>query len=433
MNLNFPKLQIKKRTLPEWLTYYILFMPLFELCLIEFFGFPNAIRYTVDAVWVFMFALIFFRKKVVLQRQLMPFLMFFVIWLLYTFVLFWFNFKSPLYYLWGLRNNFRYYAAFIIFAVFLEREDIDGIFKLLDILFWINAAVALFQFYALGYKWDYLGGIFGVSVGVNSNLVILFTVVLGRSVLLFMRKQEKTWVCCLKCFLALYISSLAEIKFFFVIFILITVIAASLTKFSWQKLVLLIAATVFLFFANTILVSIFGEGSSIDFERLQELILAENYSSQTDLGRFTAVPTISERFFPNTVDKLFGMGLGNCDTSAFAAFNTPFYQEYQSLNYIWFSSAFVFLETGYVGLVMYFAFFILCFINALRLSKQKPACSLYCQIAMVTSAVCCVLIVYNSSLRTDIAYLMYFALALPVIACKGAPKKAVCINDFKSE
>ncbi len=421
----FGKLYIKKRTIPQWLTLFIFVMPFLLSFFLDLLSLPGFLKYTIDIAWVSVCAVMFLRKQIFIEKKISSFALAFLIGFLYVLTVYIFNFQSPLYFLWGLRNNFRFFIAFIAFALFLNEDDIKTCFKFLEIMFWVNAFVVLVQFFILGYEQDYLGGIFGVGRGCNAYSIIFFSAIVGKSVLGFMNGDEKTVMCILKSGVSLIISAMAEIKFFFIIFVLILIMATVFTKFSWRKFVLLLVMAVLMLFAGSALTIIFGESERLTLEHIFELMTATNYSSSQDLGRFTAIPTISKTFLTDFKSKLFGMGLGNCDTSQFEIFNTSFFKTYEYLHYNWFSSAFLFLETGYVGLTMYLSFFVMCFVNSLRLMKRKTADTLHCQIAMIISVICIALTWYNSSLRTEAAYIAFFALALPLISKKQSQKNKI--------
>ena len=109
------------------------------------------------------------------------------------------------------------------------------------------------------------------------------------------------------------------------------------------------------------------------------------------------------------------MGLGNCDTAGYSFLVTPFYKQYAYLNYHWFSIAFLFLETGFLGLAMYYGFFVLVIQQCVKGKKHTGKGRCYNHIAILV-AVCCMLItVYNSTLRMDAGYMAYFILALPFV------------------
>ncbi len=415
-NLRFGTLRIEKRTFPEWLTLYVFTMPFFLSFLLDFLHFPDFIKYTVDAALILIFLIFALTGKISLSRKESPFVLVVALAFIYVSIVYFFNFDSFFYFLWGVRNNYRMYAAFIAFSVFFGTRDVLKIFKFLDFLFWVNVPVTFYQFFVLDLNQDRLGGIFGVERGCNSYTIIFFLVVLSKSFLEYMNGRESGRACFLKLTLVMLIVAMAEIKVFFVFVILLLFMCFFLTKFSVKKFVLILLLSVVLFFASTVLTSIFGENQALDFERITELLTDTNYSSEQDLGRFTAVPTISKTILTNFPERLFGMGIGNCDTSAFAICNTEFFNTHQHLHYSWFSSAFIFLETGYIGLLYTFAFFIMCFFFAVKNFKVAGERSLFSQMSIIMSVFSVLLIFYNSSLRTEAGYIVYFVLALPLIS-----------------
>ncbi len=418
-------LHIRKRTTTKWLTLYIFLFPFFLSFFLELLHAPGLVKYTIDVAWVVSFLSLLIRRNFSFNKKITPFVVFISIWFVYVTINYAFHYQSVFYYLWGIRNNFRVYAAFLAFALVLDEDDVESCFKFVDYLFWINSIVTLIQFTFFGYRQDNLGGIFGVEKGCNAYTSILLGVVITRSILLYMEKKEKGWLCYVKCAVALLIAAMAEIKFFFILFVLIFIVSSLLTKFSWRKVVMYIIAALFIFVAGRVLTGIFGAEEQLTFDRLWSLITATNYATTEDLGRFTAIPIVSERFLTTLPEKLVGMGLGNCDTSAFAICNTPFYQNYEYLHYNWFSSAFLFLETGYVGLILNLSFYVLSFVHSIVKLKKGEGNKLFCQMAIVFALICIVLTFYNSALRKEVGYLAYFVLALPMIESKIPSKKHI--------
>ncbi len=417
----FGKLYIRKRTVPEWLTMFIFVMPFLLSFFLELLQLPSFLKYTIDVAWVGVLAAVFIRRKTHFSKKTVGITIAMLAFLVYTFIVYLFNFQSPIFYLWGVRNNFRFYVAFLAFAAFFTEDDIKTTFKFLDMIFWINAIVMSLQFFLLGHEQDYLGGIFGVERGCNAYSIIFFSVVIGKSVLSFMNGEEKPLPCILKCGTSLVLAAMAEIKFYFLIFVLILSMSMFFTKLSWRKFAILIVMAVLISFAGSALTIIFDESDKLTFDHIIELMTATNYSSAEDLGRFTAIPTISETILTDWPSRLFGLGLGNCDTSSF--FSTPFYDTYEYLHYNWFSSAFLFLETGFVGLTAYLGFYVFCFIYSLRQLRLNLSDRLHCQIAMIIAVICIALTFYNSSLRTEAGYLAFFALALPFISKKTSAQQ----------
>ena len=414
MNDNTKKLYIKKRTFPEWLTCYIFLMPFLLSFLLDFLGLPSIIKYTIDLAWIGVFSVLFLKKRVSLERKIAPFTAFIGLFFLYLLIVYVFHFQSIFYYLWGFRKNFRFYVAFLAFALLFDEEDANSCLKFVDILFWINTVVVLFQFFVLDYAGDFLGGIFGVDTGCNGYSIVFFGLILCKSILMYMDEKEQLWLCFLKCGVVLLLSALMELKFFFILFALILLLATILTKFSWRKFILLLFSAGLMMLASLVLAEVFS--SDFNLKNIFTLITnSTNYASAEDLGRFTAIPTISKTILTDFGDKLFGMGLGNCDTSAFAICNTPFFRLHEGLHYNWLSSAFWFLEAGYIGLTVYLSFFVVCLVYSIKQLRNGNRNPLFCQIAIIFSILCMALTFYNSSLRMEVGYFAYFALALPLI------------------
>ena len=407
---------LKKRSFCQVLALYILIAPFFLNFLQDFLHLPSLIKYTVDLAWVVAVVRLVFDRIQFVYKKTLPILILILTYLLYVSIGYLFKYQSVFYFLWGLRNNLRFYVAFMVFVYFLDGDDIQWSLKLIDILFAVHVVVTFFQFFVLGYQWDYLGGIFGVRTGCNGHSLMLLLVVCIKSLLTYMHNEEGLILCLLKCGASFIIAAMAELKVFFVLFLLLLVVAALITKFSAKKILIIVSISFVVFLAGSIFTSIWGNDKTLTVERIVELITATSYSSERDISRFTALPVISNSILVETPQKLFGLGLGNCETSSFAICNTPFFQSHSYMNYDWLSSAFAFLETGYFGLGLALSFFVVVYICARRMKRRGEGMALYAEMAMVMAVACIVLFFYNSSLRTDIGYIAYFVLVLPFVS-----------------
>lgn len=407
---------IKRRTSMQWITMFIVIMPLLLQALLQFFNFPGVIKYTVDIAWITAVLYMLFSKGIKLQRKIVPLVIFIAVFGCYCLITYMLNYQSVFYFLWGFRNNFRFYFAFLAILLFLEHDDIDCIFKIIDVLFVINIFVSIYQIFVLNLVKDFCGGIFGAETGSNASTLMFFSIVTAKTLLEYMNGREKTAVCCTKCVITLILAVFAELKVFFVIFVLILIVASFVTSFSVKKLAVALIAVLLVSLSGTFYQMLFE--SELSLEAFLAHFTYEHYASAEDVGRFTAIPHIAKTILTNWSSQLLGLGLGNCDTSAFAICNTPFFQNHRSMNYIWFSSACWFLETGIVGLCSYLAFFIICFVKGLRLVKRRIGNLLYSQLSVIMSILCVILTFYNASLRTEIGFLAFFVLALPFVKDK---------------
>ena len=336
-------LKIKKRSVSEWMLYFVFFYPFLQAALTEWIGVPDIIKFLIDACLIYLLIEMFFHPSIYINKSLMPFFALVVIFLFYTLITYFFNFQSPFYYLWGLRNNFRFYVAFFAFVLLVQWDDVKKWFNALEFLYVINFFVILVQFFG-GKEQDFLGGIFGVQRGCNGSLVLFLTIIVGKSILEFMRGEGKAIKCFIIAASSLLISAMSELKFFFVIFIIILLLSALMTKQSLKKLLFLIFSAIAIgFFASILSAWYKSFDSFLSFENLLNALVNPNYATDEDIGRFTAIPVISENFLQGFWDKLFGMGLGNADESSLAIFHTPFYDSYHTFHYSYFSYAMMFL------------------------------------------------------------------------------------------
>ncbi len=133
-----------------------------------------------------------------------------------------------------------------------------------------------------------------------------------------------------------------------------------------------------------------------------------------------ALSRITSMFFSGDPMRfLFGFGLGSCSYSSnFAMLTSSFYHYFSWLHYAWFSDAYVYLETGLVGLVCFEAFFVLVLIVS-RLRRYRDSglrTAVNCTSVIALMAI--LLSVYNSSLTVESGYLVYMFLAVPFILDK---------------
>ena len=417
---------IKKRSQTSWQIWMMIMLMLFSNMLISFFGFPWSVRYLMDVVWITSIAIIILNYHKIDSKGINNLVYWIVLFLIVTLLVYMVQYQSALYYLWGFRNNFRFYAAFFLFALFLKNQDIENYLRVFDKLFWLNAAISLVQYFAFGIKGDYLGGIFGAESGVNGYTNIFFVVVITKSIVYCIEKKETSKVCISKCIAALYVAALAELKFFFVEFAVILIMAIMLTEFTWRKFAIILGGIAGLSVCTALLMELFPVFDGwFSFDRM--FATASNdkgYTGTGDLNRMTAISRINELWLTNVGLRLFGLGLGNCDTSSFALVNTPFYEQYGHMHYTWMSYSFMYLECGWIGLIFYFGFFALVYLAIGRIERSAdPKMKSCCCVSKILAICCTIISIYNGSLRTEAGYMAYFVLAIPFALNRDSMRK----------
>ena len=252
-------------------------------------------------------------------------------------------------------------------------------------------------------------------------------IISARTIILYLNKIVSLRLCFVKCVFMLYIAALAELKFFYIEFILIVVVAILLTDFSWRKLAIIISSFAIVLMGYALLAVLFPNSAGfLSIEGILKIAASDRgYTSSGDMNRLTAIPVISKHFLKTPLEQLFGMGLGNCDNAGYAFLTSPFFVRHSSLHYQWFSYAFLYLETGYIGLLMYAIFFVLVFLEGTKKMQRTQQQTINDQIASIV-AFCCILIsIYNSALRIEAGYMAYFVLSLPFIKSQKNISKAI--------
>lgn len=410
-------IRFRKVSMVEQLVLYIFVMPFTFFFLMEVLHVPSLLKYTLDVVWLCLLLLVCRRNVSLPDSPSRVLLKVVGVFFACTIVGFLLNYQSPVYYLWGLRNNLRFFVFFFACILFMSGTTAENCLRFMDSSFYLNIPVALFQYFVMGKSQDYLGGIFGTTVGCNGYLNIFFIIVITKSVLNYMNQKETSGKCLFNCASALMISVIAELKIFFVEFLLIIILAAMITRFSFRKLWVFLGSAVGIILSARLIGQLFPQYRDwFSIKGIWEIISSTSgYTSRNDMNRMTAISISAERFLQTPLDKLFGLGLGNCDYASFDFLVTPFYRAHNRLHYMWFSSAFTVLETGFVGLILYISFFLAVFFQTNRRIRNGRGNAFYCQLTLILSVLCPMLIIYNNSMRNEAAYMMYFVLALPYI------------------
>ena len=418
-------IKIRKRTLPQHLCRFLLLFPFTFGLLNDLLDFPNAIKYGMDVAWasaVLLMVLYWRRIDVSRVRELLLWVLIFLFATFLTYIPQW---QSGLYYLWGMRNNFRLYGAFFAWCLFMRQEEACDCLKILDKLFWLNLVVVLVQYLLLGKTDDYLGGIFGTQKGCNGFANLFLCIMVTKSVLFCLHRRESVGNCLMKVSAAMVIAALAELKFFFVETLVILLLAVCFAPSRRRNLLLILGGGAAIGFGVLVLEWVFPNYSGFfSWNWMWEAATASRgYTSSGDFNRLNAIAKINDRFLIHWWDKLFGFGLGNCETSAFSALNTLFFRKYGHLHYSWMSHAFWYLECGWMGLGFYMGFFVLLFLK-LRFAERSCGIEMLplCKTARIMALLCPLIAVYNSSLRTEAGYMVYFILAIPFMHSGGDGK-----------
>lgn len=410
------KIVIKKTLSAEKLLWFILLVSILANGLGDLFPVTRIISYLIDIALLIL--IIICRKNLLcIRRNRKCVFVFIVLFAVFTLVSYVVSYQSIFYYLWGFRNTFRFYLFFLLCVVTLKEQDIAFAYKLFEQLFWINFVCCIVMYFVFNIRQDMLGGIFGVSSGCNGYLNIFLVIVIGKKVLDYLNHKIRLSVCALYILASVFIAALSELKFFFAELFFIIAIMVVIIRFDWRSFVIVLLVCAAAYGGVVLLVHYFPEwAGTFSIKQFISIGTAgQGYTGIGDLNRLTAIQTIDKKYFKDLWDQFCGLGLGNCDYSSYEFLTTPFYQANGWIHYTWFSSAFVYLEMGWIGLLFYFGFFIMIAVIDIRRLKTHPACKFELLFSLLMALCCIPISIYDVSLRTEAGYMMYFIMSLSFI------------------
>lgn len=272
------------------------------------------------------------------------------------------NLVAPQYVIWQILSFSRIFVWIYLFRLFWNADYAKSFMGFVYKLQVLNVLCVLVQYYVFGLFQDNIGGLFGVERGCNGILNVYLCIVVAWGLNRYLAKEGRLSGLVLTVLSSLLIAAVAELKFFFVEFLLVVVLSVLFARFS-RKTVFSIVAIALLV---SIALSIFAQINPLQYEtlvNLDELMSeADNSNIKTGYGisRMNAFSQISNQFFNNDLFTMFlGFGFGSASQSSIPFFCAPFYNVYGWLNYYFLTSAMVFIQLGYVGTALFVAPFIL--------------------------------------------------------------------------
>lgn len=329
------------------------------------------------------------------------------------------NFSSISLHLWGIRN---FYSNLIFFIACVAFEHSDSL-EFLNKLFGINLGISIIEI-LLGYRQDWIGGVYGVSGGqVNGPLNILLIVLMIKIILEYINKTINLRKVFVWGIASLLVATFAELKIFYIEICVIIVLCSLVTKFSYKKLILIALGLVGILAGIKILFIIFPEIDSRMFSPTyiwNYLTNPGGYVGQFahDAGDINRLSFWNKciNLLNNNFNRIFGMGIGNCDQVEVLGIQSDFYRQYSTLHYYMFPLPMILLQQGILGMVLYVLLFVFLFYAiAKQKKKSNDANIVKYQMAEVLCLMAFIITIYDTSLFGKGGFLFFYILALPFI------------------
>lgn len=406
----------------KYAVYITLFISMFSGVLTSVFGVPGIIVYVCDL----MNCLYFTYRHIAIKKTRYTTVI--GIAILVIFIGIALNMQSPLLILWGARNNFRFLIFSVMVLTFMSPDDIRWIERKFNFLILINFALILYEYLFLGSVGDYLGGVFGVSQGCNGGLNIFLVIMSAYYIINFIETDGVSTFWLIVFFItSIIIGGLSELKFLFIELILVVLICGVFSRWSLKKIIMIVLGILVVqlgFSIYAISNPNYADNASIS-ALWNSITSSTSYGTENDIGRSNQIEYVMDHFLHTPMERLFGIGFGNGEySSTFDFFTSETYRQYSSTHYFWFSAAWMLLETGLIGLIVYLSIFILYALDMLK--RYRCNDDSYYLFGFILAIMTVINVFYNVAMRTDYGYLMYFAMMIPYIMEK---EKRTNLND----
>lgn len=389
-------------------------------------GLPSSIKGVTDVLTLSCVVICFFRgRKKLLRKRINSVdvcIFVYFIYCLFSSISVGVNFGLAI---WAFRTTFRFYLFYYCCVALLDENDAWSIYRGFEVLFFVNFALVLFQLLIQHKSGDYLGGMFGIEQGANTYMNIYLVVMMAFEAAKYLEGAISLRTLAVYIFITAFISVFAELKYLFAELAAIFLLAVVFSRKSRKTVFFVVIVTVAAILGLRALQAVYPES----FDLLSDTQGIENYLSASwangqEIGRTTAKEFIDEHFHSSPslrriyglgyddtlLNSLFGIGFGGTEDSVFA--DSKFASSYAMTNYSAFEFAFRYLETGYVGLLLYSVIYIAIFMKSYRKLTS-------CNDAM-TRALCvsvCILVplvfmnIWYGNLRYECSYILFFALS----------------------
>ena len=212
----------------------------------------------------------------------------------------------------GARSEFWGMAVLFACVKFLTLSDIERIMKFFFKFQFLNLACAAYQYHVLGYYQDFNNGAFLGGAYQNVFCALLFTYYFYK----YIRHEDKLWKLVFVGLSGLYIAVVEEEKFIFIEFAGIIAYYFVSTGMNFAKILIMAGCVAAGVIALPILNSVNGQDS---MEMLTSWDNFIGYATMTGYGyelpRLGSSSIISAKFFGDTTQDFFGLGLGMCGWS----------------------------------------------------------------------------------------------------------------------
>ena len=404
---------------PKKCIFWILYACIVFSAAYSLFGISLSTFYLCD---VLNLMLLYFEAKYIkeIENRCAPLLYILIALLLVLMVGAGINYVKPLLVFWGTRNLCRYFILFFGVILFFTLDDVEKVIRFYFATQMFNALVGVYKYFVLGlFSDDFGGGIFWSGGGLNPFCLLLLCF---YSSLYFAKKTtfKKFAFIVMATFM---LGAMAEEKMMLMLAVLCIILSALINQYvekglTVRKLGILVGLLLGFVIVINLVDRLAPDMLNILFNKKNFMAYATaTFDEGYRIPRVGSFQVINNLFLRTPIKEWFGLGIGNCDTSAFSFLQSDFYRAYGDYNYRWFTNQWTYLECGTGGFGLYVFFFVTLIITLLAKLKRYSNASRPYMIASAIFTIAMIFLMWHSSaIRVDTAYIIYFGMAIGFVA-----------------
>ena len=323
-------------------------------------------------------------------------------------------------FLMDIRMLARYPMYAFACASLLDYKDCKNIKKIMYSFNLVNTVLIIYQYFTLNVwdywmRGDYLNGFFGAYRGGNVYENVLLVIVTIIAIDDYTTKKINTCIMLVNIGINLFAATLSELKYYYIelVVILLIYFASSFKRITARKIfrtliIALVCIIAAIYFIN-ILYKIYPwmQGTLTSWTRMLDYFSNSHGDSQGMINRTSFISDVNNTMFHGDVINLvLGVGLGTANTGVFGGSLPAFTQKYGYTAYSWYSSSYMLIETGIIGLILYCTAFILPVNNRFMRGTSKR------EMVICTCIISIMMIFYNETFRTEAGLMMCILLAI---------------------
>lgn len=288
--------------------------------------------------------------------------------------------------------------GFIIVLLFTRNLNLDKfnlkkfIIRFIPIVLILNTIVAVFQF-AIGYRSDSVVGFLGKNMTGTIGYLLMFYLAIE-----FSKEYKKTKMSrkiITPIIIVFIYAAIAEVKILFITSIFLSVIYLLIKKDKIKSFIMIVLISTVSIISYNYFVKIYPHHDFLSKEFLEDYLYSESYGNKT-VNRFSFINDLNDTILDSDYAKVFGTGIGSGNPSKIKILRGNINEKYDYLKYYWFTTSYLYLEGGIIGLIGYMIIHLFMLCKVTKLYKRKD--DDFSIIMLLFSIINIIFFVYSSGL-----------------------------------